>query len=283
MVTVENLSFTYQHPNPATIKSINFEIEKGEVFGFLGPSGSGKSTTQKVMCGLLKGYQGSAKLLGKEVNQWGRGLYENIGVGFELPNHYESLSAEENLALFASMYSQSQSADYLLERVGLLEDKKKLVANFSKGMKMRLNFARALLGKPEILFLDEPTSGLDPVNAAKIKEYIKELQVAGVTVFLTTHNMHDAEELCDNIGFIVDGEITKIDSPHRMKQEYGRDLVEVTYKDAGRDKLEVFSKQNLGSNSSFLELIARHEIQAIHSLEASLDDVFIELTGKSLK
>ncbi|WP_428239494.1 ATP-binding cassette domain-containing protein [Gynuella sp.] len=282
MISVKDLRFSYQTGQAEVLKSLSFDISKGEIFGFLGPSGSGKSTTQKILCGLLKGYQGEVKIHDKEVYDWGRNLYEKIGVGFELPNHYESLTALENLRLFAAMYATSNSPEYLLERVGLLEDKDKRVSSYSKGMKMRLNFARSLLGKPDLLFLDEPTSGLDPTNSMKLKEYIKELREQGVTIFITTHNMHDAEELCDTVGFIAGGEIRNIDSPYQMKQQYGKGQVEVTYKERDSVRKQVFDLTDIGHNADFAELLKQHDIQTIHSLEASLEQVFIELTGVRL-
>ena len=282
MISVKDLRFAYQTGQEEVLKSLNFDISKGEIFGFLGPSGSGKSTTQKILCGLLTGYSGEVKILDKEVYDWGRNLYEKIGVGFELPNHYESLSALENLRLFAAMYETTNSPEYLLERVGLQEDKDKKVSSFSKGMKMRLNFARSLLGKPNLLFLDEPTSGLDPTNSMKLKEYIKELREEGVTVFITTHNMHDAEELCDTVGFIASGEIRSINSPYQMKQQYGKGQVEVTYKDQESICKQVFDLNDIGHNSAFTNLLKQQEIKTIHSLEASLERVFVELTGVRL-
>ncbi|RXJ73950.1 ATP-binding protein [Veronia nyctiphanis] len=282
MISIKDLCFSYSGAESDTLKSLNFDVEEGEVFGFLGPSGSGKSTTQKILCGLLKGYRGEAKILDREVSAWGRDLYQHIGVGFELPNHYEALSALENLKLFAAMYRNPHSPEYLLERVGLLEHKDKRVTSFSKGMKMRLNFARALLGNPRLVFLDEPTSGLDPTNSVKVREYIKELQQQGVTIFLTTHNMHDAEELCDRVGFIASGNIINIDAPESMKLQYGKSQLEVTFSADNQLQKQTFSLEDIGNNGVFLDLLKEKEIKNIHSQEASLEQVFIKLTGVSL-
>ncbi|MFD2179576.1 ABC transporter ATP-binding protein [Veronia pacifica] len=282
MISVSELCFSYPSSENKTLKNIAFSVKEGEIFGFLGPSGSGKSTTQKILCGLLRGYEGEAKILDKEVRDWGRQLYQKIGVGFELPNHYDALSALENLNLFAAMYSDANQPEYLLERVGLLEHKDKPVNSYSKGMKMRLNFARALLGKPQLVFFDEPTSGLDPTNSVKIREYIKELQQQGVTVFITTHNMHDADELCDQVGFISDGKIMNIDAPFEMKQQYGKNQIEVTYSDHLITKKKSFPLEKIGEDSEFFALLKNSKIKNIHSQEASLEQVFIELTGVSL-
>lgn len=227
MIQVENLSFSYPNTKTSTLNDVSFTIQEGEIFGFLGPSGSGKSTTQKVLFKLLSDYSGSVLIKGKEIKDWDRSLYEYIGVGFELPNHYLKLTALENLTFFGGFYSSIQDPMYLLDLVGLKPDAHKKVGDYSKGMKMRLNFVRALLHNPELIFLDEPTSGLDPVNAHIIKDIIKNLKREGKTIFITTHNMHDADELCDRVAFIVDGHIRAIDSPYALKQKHGNRTVEI--------------------------------------------------------
>ncbi|MBP7642763.1 MAG: ABC transporter ATP-binding protein [Saprospiraceae bacterium] len=280
MISVNNLSYTYAgNVNPA-IKNISFHIEKGEIFGFLGPSGSGKSTTQKILYKLLNDYEGSATIDGQEVKSWDKTLYEKIGVGFELPNHYLKLTALENLEFFRNFYQNSQKPLDLLAKVGLENDAKKKVGDFSKGMKMRLNFVRSFMHNPEIIFLDEPTSGLDPVNGRIIKDIIKELQSEGKTIFLTTHQMHDADELCNRVAFMVDGALKVIDSPKQLKLKYSHHNVEVFMKDQ-QDPF-YFSMEGLGQNETFLQLIRNGELSTIHSKEASLDEIFIQVTGKSL-
>ncbi|MCK5201348.1 MAG: ABC transporter ATP-binding protein, partial [Spirochaetales bacterium] len=160
MIHVENLEFTYPGNSDKTIKNISFSIAKGEIFGFLGPSGAGKSTTQKVLNGLLRNYRGSVRVNGIDLAEMDRSFYEKIGVAFEFPNLYLKLTALENLQLFASFFkSPTRNPEELLERVSLSDDRNTRVEAFSKGMKMRLNFIRALLNNPEILFLDEPTAG----------------------------------------------------------------------------------------------------------------------------
>lgn len=280
MIQVKDLQFTYPGGNSPSVKGINFSIQKGEIFGFLGPSGSGKSTTQKILFNLLRGYKGHAKIEGKEVSDWDHSLYQKIGVGFELPNHYLKLTALENLTFFAAFYSVKTNPLELLEKVGLKDDANKRVGEYSKGMKMRLNFIRALLHDPEVLFLDEPTSGLDPVNARIIKDMIKDLQKKGKTIFITTHQMFDADELCDRVAFIVDGEIKIEDSPENLKLKFSNRTVEVMAKNHAEKK--IFNLDQLGSNSDFLQLIKNNELETIHSKEATLDDIFIRVTGKNL-
>lgn len=280
MIQVKNLSFQYPNTSHLAIKGINFSIEKGEVFGFLGPSGSGKSTTQKILFKLLTGYNGMAQIDGKEVSVWGKDLYEKIGVGFELPNHYLKLTALENLTFFKNFYNKTHNPMELLDMVGLKKDANKKVGDFSKGMKMRLNFVRSFLHDPEILFLDEPTSGLDPVNSKVVKDIIVDLKTKGKTIFITTHQMYDAEKLCDRVAFIVDGEIKAMDSPENLKIKHSNRSVEVLFRNSMEK--ESFQLDGLGQNKAFLEKLQFNEIETIHSKEASLDDIFIQVTGKTL-
>ena len=282
MITVRNLSFTYPHQAAPTIKNIDFEVEKGEIFGFLGPSGAGKSTTQKVLIRLLRGFEGEARVMGKSLRDWRHDYYEHIGVGFELPNHYPKLTARENLRFFASFYDRPvRNLMSLLDRVGLAAHADKRVEAFSKGMKMRLNFVRALMHDPEILFLDEPTAGLDPANARLIKDLIRELKHAGKTIFLTTHHMHDAEELCDRVAFMADGEIRLIDTPAQLRLRGADRKVAVRYQDGAMQEA-VFPLESLGNNAAFLNLIRSYPVESIHSCEQRMEEVFIEVTGKQL-
>lgn len=280
MIQVKNLNFQYPNTSNLAIKGINFSIDKGEVFGFLGPSGSGKSTTQKILFKLLTGYNGMAQIDGKEVSVWGKDLYEKIGVGFELPNHYLKLTALENLTFFKNFYNKTHNPMELLDMVGLKKDANKKVGDFSKGMKMRLNFVRSFLHDPEILFLDEPTSGLDPVNSKVVKDIIVDLKARGKTIFITTHQMYDAEKLCDRVAFIVDGEIKAMDSPENLKIKHSNRSVEVLFRNL--IEKEKYQLDGLGQNKSFLEKLQSNDIETIHSKEASLDDIFIQVTGKTL-
>lgn len=280
MIDVKNLTYQYPGTEKQAIRGISFSILKGEIFGFLGPSGSGKSTTQKILFKLLSGYEGQAQINNREVRNWSNDLYTKIGVGFELPNHYLKLTALENLSFFKNFYKHTNNPMELLERVGLKEHAHRKVGDFSKGMKMRLNFVRSFLHDPEILFLDEPTSGLDPVTAKVVKDIILELRTKGKTIFITTHQMHDAEQLCDRVAFIVDGEIKTMDSPENLKIRHSQRSLEVLFRN--QDTKEVFNLDGLGQNESFLNKLKQYEIETIHSREATLDDIFIQVTGKSL-
>lgn len=283
MISVSNLVFNYPNQNKSTLKNISFEVNKAEIFGFLGPSGAGKSTTQKVLTGVLKNYSGNVMLDGTEVQKISKSFYENIGVAFEFPNLYLKFSALENLNLFASFYScKKYNSDELLKRVGLWNDRDLPVEAFSKGMRMRLNFIRSILHKPKLLFLDEPTSGLDPANSRMLKDFILELKENGTTIFLTTHNMADADELCDRIAFMIDGELPVIDSPKKLKLEHGKKTVKVQYGKNGIVECKEFELNKLGNNTHFLEVINLENIETIHTQEATLEDIFIKVTGKQL-
>lgn len=284
MIQVKDLSYTYPGGDFPVLKNISFDIQQGEIFGFLGPSGAGKSTTQKVLNGLLKGYQGSAIVNGTDLEKMDRSFYEKIGVAFEFPNLYTKLSALENLKLFASFFnSATRDPLELLALVNLSADRDTRVSAFSKGMKMRLNFIRALLNHPEILFLDEPTAGLDPGNARIMKDIILDLKKQGVTIFLTTHHMDDAGELCNRLAFMVNGSLPVIDSTAALKLKHGKKSVKVDFLQNKEPLSQEFSLNELCENQQFMEIIRTREILTIHTQEASLEDIFIEVTGQQLK
>ncbi|HQY91769.1 MAG TPA: ABC transporter ATP-binding protein [Caldilinea sp.] len=284
MISVEDLTYQYVGAAQPAIRKLDFAIEPGEICGFLGPSGAGKSTTQRILIGLLRGYTGRVTVMGRDLTTWGADYYQQIGVSFELPNYFTKLTARENLTYFGALYQrQGHSPMQLLEMVGLADSADVLVAHFSKGMKNRLGIARALLHNPGLLFMDEPTSGLDPVNARMVKALIKAQQQAGKTIFLTTHNMSVADELCDRVAFLVDGEIKLIDAPRQLKLRYGRPTVRVDF-NANAHGLErrEFPLAALGANAEFLALLNQGYLETIHTQEATLEDIFIQVTGRTL-
>ncbi|MCK5198959.1 MAG: ABC transporter ATP-binding protein [Spirochaetales bacterium] len=265
------------------MRNISFSIEKGEIFGFLGPSGAGKSTTQKILIGILKKYSGKVSVYGSEISQVSGDFYNNIGVSFEFPNLYSKLTGRENLDFFTSLYKTTRNrTDELLDMVDLSDAADKRVSDYSKGMKMRLNFCRSLVHDPEIIFFDEPTSGLDPLNGKRIKDIINDLKNQGKTIFLTTHNMNVAEELCDRVAFIVDGELSLIDSPRQLKIDNGEKSVRLEYQNRGKTVHRDFRMATIGSDPEFLQFIRDEKIETIHSKEASLEDIFIRTTGRKL-
>jgi fluoroquinolone transport system ATP-binding protein len=284
MINVSNLTFTYTGTDKPAIKDISFSVQPGEIFGFLGPSGAGKSTTQKILFRLLQDYQGSVQVFNRDLREWGYDYFEQVGVSFEMPNHYSKLTARENLRYFGALYQgKVKNPDELLEMVGLLDDADMLVSQYSKGMKNRLSVARSLVNNPKLLFLDEPTAGLDPVNARKIKDLIKAQKDAGKTVFLTTHDMHIADELCDRVAFIVDGQISLIDSPRELKLRYGKPEVRVEFGLNGKTEERDFALAGLADNAEFLKLLREGSVRTLHTQEATLENIFIQMTGRSLE
>jgi fluoroquinolone transport system ATP-binding protein len=283
VIDVNNLEFTYTKSKKKAVNGVSFGIGKGEIFGFLGPNGAGKSTTQKVIIGLLKGYSGNVKILKKNLQSWKSDLYNKIGVCFELPNHYQKLTAFENLELFASFYRGKTIAPMeLLKMVELEKDANHRVATFSKGMRTKLNFARSLINDPEVLFLDEPTTGLDPVSSRLIKNIILNKKKEGKSIFLTTHNMTDADELCDRVGFIVEGKLNLVESPKELKFKHGKRIVKVEYLNNGILEIAEFDLKTLADNNNFFNLLRSGSVQTIHTAEASLEDIFIKATGRQL-
>ena len=282
MIQVDKLGFSYSRRR-GFIEDMSFNVGKGEIFGFLGPSGAGKSTVQKILTGILKNYDGSVKVLGTEIKKGRRDFYQQIGVDFEFPNLYGKFSALENLKFFSALYNRPcYDPMELMERIGLKNDADKRVSSFSKGMKMRLSFIRAIQHNPEIIFLDEPTSGLDPVNARIIKDMILEQKHKGRTILLTTHNMHDAQELCDRVAFIVDGSIKAIDTPNNLRLKKGGSTVVYTYDESGVRLTAKAPLDGLDKNTELMGRLAKRQVLSIHSSEQSLEDIFIEITGRCL-
>ncbi len=285
MITVSDLTYTYPGAEAETLHGLNFEVGNQEIFGFLGPSGAGKSTTQKILIGLLKGYQGTVQVMDQEISEWGDAFYETVGVSFEMPNHYLKLSARENLDYFRSLYSgETHNPMEVLEWVDLQADADKKVEEFSKGMKIRLNVARSMLHKPKLLFLDEPTNGLDPVNARRIKDLVLELRSRGTTVFITTHDMMVADELCDRVAFITAGNIDVIDSPTALKKRYGKRELQVESRTGdAKPVVQNFPLDGLAHNEAFMQLLqSGAHLETVHSQETTLEKIFIEVTGQHL-
>lgn len=281
VIDVNNLFFSYG--KTPFLRDITFSVSEGEIFGFLGPSGAGKSTLQKVLTGICTDYEGSASILGTESRKRGRDFYEKIGVDFEFPSLFEKLTARENIEYFSSLYSGSKrDTDELLKEVGLYEHADKKVSAFSKGMKSRLNFIKALVHDPDVLFLDEPTSGLDPNNAKIMKDMIRREKEKGKTIILTTHDMHDATELCDRVVFIVDGRMKALDTPRNFIMSRGAVKVTYTYTDEGAEQTASSLLNELSEDSVLKKLIEENSITSIHSAEPTLSDIFIEITGAHL-
>jgi len=283
MIKVEGLSHSYNKDGKYAIKNVHFEVKKGEIFGFLGPSGAGKSTTQNILTGLLQLQEGSAEVAGYHVDHIESDMFNSIGMSFEQSNVYSKMTAIENLKFYAKLFDcETEDPQHLLDLVGIGDKAKIKVGEFSKGMKHRLTFARSMINKPTLWFLDEPTTGLDPAIAADIKNIIRKKNEEGVTIFLTTHNMFIADELCDRVAFIVDGEIKLIDSPHNLKLQYGDKLVEVTYIKNDKTITESLSTIVEEDKKKLQDIIGTYEIETMHTKEATLEEIFIKVTGRGL-
>jgi len=283
MLEVGNLRYTYPGSRQPALGGVSFRIEEGEVFGFLGPNGAGKSTAQKILTGILQGYQGKVSVFGRDLGSLGPDYYNRIGVCFEFPNLYEKLTAEENLEFYRRFFGvATETPQDLLRMFNLPVGDKRTVGQYSKGMKMRLVLARSLLNKPSLWFLDEPTTGQDPQHSVKIRELIRDKKHEGTTVFLTTHDMHVAAELCDRVAFIVDGKIVAVDAPRNLMVLGSRRSVRVEYR-SGTELVSVeFDLDSPTGKAEFLETVRTHDVETIHTLEPSLEDVFIKVTGRRL-
>lgn len=280
MIRVRGLRFRYPRGDADALRGIDFEVARGEIFGFLGPSGAGKSTVQKILTGLMDGYGGEAEVFGARPAAAGSAFYERIGVGLELPAAYAKLTGRENLEFFGSLYrTQTEDPLRLLRAVGLEAAAEQRVGGYSKGMRMRLNLCRALLNRPELLFLDEPTTGQDPASARRIRELVRARRDAGGTVFLTTHDMTLAAELCDRVAFLVDGRIAAEGAPRALMLRHGEPTVRV---ERGSGGAREWPLDGLGWNDEFLAALRSGEVVGIRTLDATLEDVFIRVTGRGL-
>ena len=284
MIEVKNLKHSYEKNDEYAVNDISFDIKKGEIFGFLGPSGAGKSTTQGILAGLLELQKGEIIIDGEErKGHPDKKFFNRIGVGFERPNVYKKLSAVDNLKFHASLYDrETEDPMTVLDMVGLADEAKKKAGAFSKGMMQRIGFARSMINKPDIWFLDEPTMGLDPTTANSIKGIIRKKQKEGTTIFLTTHNMFVADELCDRVAFIVDGKIVAMDTPKNLKLKHGKPTVTVEYLE-GKELKSASMGMGEKDKKALEKFIAEHDIKTIHSGEPTLEEIFIKLTGRGLE
>ncbi len=283
MIEVSHLYHSYSGGDKYAVRDISFTVPKGEVFGFLGPSGAGKSTTQGILTGLIKLQQGSVNVAGYDARHLRTEMFNRIGVSFEQSNVYSKLTAKENLSFYRRLFDvKTRDPMELLALVGLSGKENVRAGEFSKGMKHRLTFARSMINNPELWFLDEPTTGLDPAIAASIKDIIRQQNSQGVTVFLTTHNMSIADELCGRVAFIVDGELKLIDSPKSLKLQYGEKLVEVEYNKDGAAAKETLSTVLEPDRQRLKRILDTGGILTMHTKEATLEQIFIKVTGRGL-
>ena len=277
---IEVRDLVKQFKNQTALNHLDFSVESGEIFGFLGPSGAGKTTTIKILTGQLLASSGETKLLGIATDALTQDIYQEVGIVTDNSGLYENVSVYRNMKFFADLLKvDKKRIDFLLERVGLAQDKKKLARRLSKGMRQRLVLARALLHSPKVLFLDEPTSGLDPATAQAIHKLLKEVQAEGTTIFLTTHNMEEATKLCDRVALLNDGKIVSLDTPRNTCLNFKRERkLEVGLK----DKSQVVINQDPAGIAQLNEWLSQDLVETIHSNEPTLEEVYIAKTGREL-
>lgn len=261
------------------LDGLTFDVRRGECFGFLGPSGAGKTTTIKLLTRQLVADVGRIALFGRPIEHTSSADYDRIGILSDTSALYERLSIEENLRLYAQIRGRGmRSIDHLLERMGLADDRRTLIKNCSKGMCQRTALAASLVHSPELLFLDEPTSGLDPAARAAVHHMLAGLRRAGTTIFLTTHDMAEAQALCDRLAILDEGRIVALDTPESLTMRYARNRVVVVTRTRGTLELE----KDASAAEAVRELFAAGEVASIHSDEPDLEEVFLEITGKEL-
>ena len=272
MIIVKNV--TKKFGQKVALEEISFEVNKGEIFGFLGPSGSGKTTMIKILTGQLNADSGQTELLGKVSEKLTPADLEQIGLVSDTSGFYEKLSLYKNLQAYAKLYGKPNArVDEVLKQVDLYDSKNLAAEKLSTGMKQRMFLARALINKPKVLFLDEPTSGLDPTTSKKIHELLLELKKAGTTIFLTTHDMNEATLLCDRLSLLNRGHLIEYGTPASIIQKYNHEKkVQLTFVDETQTEITF---EELGQTDLA-------QVVAIHSCEPTLEEIFIQLTGEKL-
>ncbi len=301
---IETVNLTKYYGSFLAVDHISFEVKRGEIFGFLGPNGAGKTTTIRMLTGILSPTEGEVRILGYDIRKEKEKIKarEHMGIVPEMANPYVDLTAMQNLKLMGELYGMKkrdieERSMELLKLFELYDKKDKKVRTFSKGMRQRLILAMALIADPELLFLDEPTSGLDVISARMIKEIIREKNREGKTVFLTTHNMSEANELCERIAIIQKGKLIAIDTPEKLKKlSRGHVSIEVSFDPMRFEENAIktaFKVKRIGDkirlyttnpDATVKEIVRYAEsrnlkIVSLRTLAPSLEDVFMELVG----
>lgn len=300
-IEVDNLTKLFD--DFTAVDHLDFEVKNGEIFGFLGPNGAGKTTTARMLTGIIKPSSGKVRIMGLDIRQDPIKAKQIMGVVPELSNAYTELTAWNNLQFMAELYGvpgkdARQRAEELLGKFDLYERKDHKVRTFSKGMKQKLILAMSLMNDPEILFLDEPTSGLDVISARLIKDMVLELNKEGKTIFLTTHYMEEANQLCSRVAIINHGKIAAIDAPEKLKMRIGGlEWVEVSFDmpvDASDfhtmpgvidvrmsgDKLRLYTNEPGRTIYQLVDYSRSNDLEIVmlNTLTPTLEDVFIKLT-----
>lgn len=278
MISLENVSL--QFGDGFALKGLTFRVLEGEIFGFLGPSGAGKTTTIKLLTKQLRRREGNIHILGKDIDETEHQDYNAIGILSDTSALYERLTIEENLRFYARIRQISDDRiEEMLKRIGLFEQRKTMIKKCSRGMKQRAVLAASMMHRPRLLFLDEPTGGLDPASRQDIHRLLQELNREGTTIFLTTHDMEEADRLCGRIGIIDDGCLAAIGTPEELKIRYAKDTIKI--QTAEGEMLEV--KKDPAGAEKIRAIIAEGRCVTIHSQEPGMEELFLQLTGRAFE
>jgi ABC-2 type transport system ATP-binding protein len=303
MAIIKTNALTKSYGRIQAVRSIDLNIEKGEIFGLLGPNGAGKTTTIGMLCTIVRPSSGSASIAGYDVIKEPAQVRRKVGIVFQDPTLDTVLTGRENLELHARLYGVSAAVrqsriNEMLELVDLKERSNDITRTYSGGMRRRLELARGLLHRPAVLFLDEPTLGLDPQTRARIWEYIKKMaQMEQTTVVLTTHYMEEAEQVCDRVGIIDHGQIIALDSPEHLKESMGGDMVVIRAKDPPLERIKALSyvsEVKLSDGALEITMKEAHlhlaeilsmikDVECVEVRVPTLNDVFIKLTGRDIR
>jgi len=305
-IAIKTVNLTKNYGKLVAVDHINFEVKKGEIFGFLGPNGAGKTTTTRMLIGISKPTEGTAEVMGYDIQKQSVEAKELMGIVPDVSNVYTDLSAWGNLTFTGRLYDipkveRKNRAAELLRLFGLFDRRHESVQGFSRGMKRRLCIAMALMNKSSILFLDEPTSGLDVQSVLTIRNLVKTLNDDGLSIFLTTHNMEEANQMCDRVAIINKGKIVAIDTPERLKKTIKKlQAIEVSFIGATKnltaelkslrgvtevvkngDKYRLNTENPPKVLSAIWEYASANHliIHTLNTLGPSLEDVFVNLTG----
>jgi ABC-2 type transport system ATP-binding protein len=306
---IEAQELTKYYRDLLAVDRISFEVQQGEIFGFLGPNGAGKTTTQRMLTTLLEPTSGTIRINGYDLAHDAYPAKRQIGLVPEEANVYSELTAWDNLLFTASLYrvprrERAARAQELLQTFGLWEKRAVKVENFSKGMRRRLSIAMAIIHRPTLLFLDEPTPGLDAQSTRAIQDLIRQMNAEGTTVFLTTHQIEEANQLCDRVAIINHGQIAAIDTPERLKETFRRvqsvemalepdgaahgnalaALAGVTTAARAGDKWRLYTENPSALLPLVLDYAREHALRivSLNTLGPSLEDVFLEITGQQV-
>lgn len=279
MPIIEVDQITKEFSGQVALNKISFSVQQGEVFGLVGPSGAGKTTLLQLLTGQVKADTGQAKVLGHTTNRLRGEQLQEIGIMTDNSGLYDRLSIYDNLKLYCRLYGCSlKRVEEVLMLVHLGAEQKKKVQHLSKGMRQRVLLARALLHEPQLLFLDEPTSALDPMNTYYIHQGLRTLNQKGTTIFLTTHDMREAEVLCHRVAFLHEGKLPLMGSPIELRERFSD--ATVTVRLTGREPMIL---QNGPEDAQKMyDYFCSNQIVTIHSNEPTLDEIFIHVTGRGL-